>query len=971
MTSSSEPLKKKLRLEGAGPSVSGSTKNCSQQCGRSVRDNKKKTSPTSTNKMEEITEKMCSLCSGGKHAESRSNTAGKRRVVFPALFPERKPDGEPRDSEDRGMAEHLQALPSGGSATLEGPQVEVGSSGLEGPQVEVGSSGLEGPQVEVGSSGLEGPQVEVGSSGQCSARATSSSPGKWKPVRLSVSAVQDVEMQSVEDTATAATHQATGCVPAGDPRGSKHSGGRESVDHSTSSSKNPGATGLLSTPQTRPDEGQKSQTPSPSPSVQVPVQGRGESWWMATPISELRRAPGCSLALPPLRASRNHTITIRTDLLREGQLPVPFPFKFKDAWDDVTVKMPCSEWNLFPGGSEGSGVQSRWDLIRTSLETEFDSSVDVQNAILRYNTAHAKRWDFTALNYLCTEGLEDVEVEHLFESILPCMVQLAVKAPSLCTDPIPLLKQKMNHSITMSQEQIACLLANAFFCTFPRRNSRKSEYSNYPEINFYRLFEGSSHRKTEKLKTLLCYFRRVTEKRPTGLVTFTRQSLNSFPKWESSETLLTRLHITCEGTIEDQGYGMLQVDFANRLVGGGVMGQGLVQEEIRFLINPELIVARLFTEALHHNECLIITGTEQYSKYTGYAESYKWMHSHKDETPRDGWHRKCTEIVALDALNFSHFLDQFHPAKMNRELNKAYCGFLRPGVPSQNLSAVATGNWGCGAFGGDTRLKALLQILAAAETGRDVAYFTFGDRELMRDVRDMHAFLTDRRVTVGCVYRILQQYYHNVCKTCHCSRPDVSLYGFIYEKLSYSNASPLRDPDCSPAASPRDPDCSPVSAKRDSDCSPVSAKRDSDCSPASPQRDSDCSPASAQRDSDCSPASPQRDSDCSPVSAKRDSDCSPASPQRDSDCSPASPQRDSDCSPTSPQRDSDCIPVSPQRDSDCSPGSAQRDSDCSPASAQRDSDCSPASPQRDSDCIPASPQRDSDCSPASLQRGGD
>ena len=40
----------------------------------------------------------------------------------------------------------------------------------------------------------------------------------------------------------------------------------------------------------------------------------------------------------------------------------------------------------------------------------------------------------------------------------------------------------------------------------------------------------------------------------------------------------------------------LQVDFANKFVGGGVLGDGCVQEEIRFLINPELIVTRLFTE---------------------------------------------------------------------------------------------------------------------------------------------------------------------------------------------------------------------------------------------------------------------------------------------------------------------------------------------------------------------------------------
>ncbi|MEQ2308996.1 hypothetical protein AMECASPLE_034066, partial [Ameca splendens] len=73
------------------------------------------------------------------------------------------------------------------------------------------------------------------------------------------------------------------------------------------------------------------------------------------------------------------------------------------------------------------------------------------------------------------------------------------------------------------------------------------------------LFEGSSSKKIEKLKTLMCYFKSVTEQKPTGLVTFSRQRLDKPPNWKSSQTLLTRLHITCEGTIEDDGYGMLQV----------------------------------------------------------------------------------------------------------------------------------------------------------------------------------------------------------------------------------------------------------------------------------------------------------------------------------------------------------------------------------------------------------------------------
>ena len=47
---------------------------------------------------------------------------------------------------------------------------------------------------------------------------------------------------------------------------------------------------------------------------------------------------------------------------------------------------------------------------------------------------------------------------------------------------------------------------------------------------------------------------------------------------------------------------MLEIDFANAFVGGGVIGGGCVQEEIRFLICPELIVSRLFTERLQDNE---------------------------------------------------------------------------------------------------------------------------------------------------------------------------------------------------------------------------------------------------------------------------------------------------------------------------------------------------------------------------------
>jgi len=51
-----------------------------------------------------------------------------------------------------------------------------------------------------------------------------------------------------------------------------------------------------------------------------------------------------------------------------------------------------------------------------------------------------------------------------------------------------------------------------------------------------------------------------------------------------------------------------------RFVGGGVLGQGLVQEEIRFTICPELIISRLFTEVLGDREVLLMKGAQQYSR---------------------------------------------------------------------------------------------------------------------------------------------------------------------------------------------------------------------------------------------------------------------------------------------------------------------------------------------------------------------
>ncbi|KJE92319.1 poly(ADP-ribose) glycohydrolase, variant 1 [Capsaspora owczarzaki ATCC 30864] len=412
-------------------------------------------------------------------------------------------------------------------------------------------------------------------------------------------------------------------------------------------------------------------------------------------------------AIPPSQpvpiASTEHDVLV--DLAARstrGARPVPSKNKaYVDAWDADHVRLPCSPENLYPlpraAGESTSAprrVGSRWDMIVDALKQPLGSTYDLEEAILTYNQRYANYWNFRGLHDFFANVAEDDEKQVFFATTLPFMVDLALSMPQICTAPIPLLKQQKTHAVTMSQQQAACLLANAFFCTFPRRNTTKdnSEYSNMPDINFNTLFASVSRctrAQAAKLRCLFHYFERVRKQMPTGTLTFERQLITASFDWASCTSTLTKLLVRTTGTIEDDAPGLLQLDFANKCIGGGVIAGGAVQEEIRFMICPEMIVSLLITEILEDNECLIMTGHERFSNYTGYSSTFTWAGDHVDTTDRDDWARRMTQVVAIDALVFSSYARQFKESPLVRELNKALVGFLSP-LPSP-LPAIATG----------------------------------------------------------------------------------------------------------------------------------------------------------------------------------------------------------------------------------------------------------------------------------------
>ncbi|CAJ0601222.1 unnamed protein product [Cylicocyclus nassatus] len=301
------------------------------------------------------------------------------------------------------------------------------------------------------------------------------------------------------------------------------------------------------------------------------------------------------------------------------------------------------------------------------------------------------------------------------------IAKLAVKAKSLITEPLPLLLAGQAGSVTLSQEQCACLLANGFFCTFPK------EASTFNKINFSNVFQSANRRSRVRLQFLLHYFSLVLEKMPVGCVSFSRAVLkeDATPKWEEENSQLRSLALQSE-------------------------------EEIRFLICPELIVSCLLCEKMGPLEAIHIVGAQRYSGYDGYSSTVEWKpYDAYDCEERDNFRRVISDIIAIDALPFSDSSHQYEKENIDRELNKAYAGFVSE---KSDARPIATGGLGCGVFRGDEELKSLIQIIAAAKAGRDMIYCAFHHKQLEEPLLNMYDELLKKNTTTGALYKALISY---------------------------------------------------------------------------------------------------------------------------------------------------------------------------------------------------------------------
>ena len=216
----------------------------------------------------------------------------------------------------------------------------------------------------------------------------------------------------------------------------------------------------------------------------------------------------------------------------------------------------------------------------------------------------------------------------------------------------------------------------------------------------------------------------------------------------------------------EQQSDCIQADFANKNIGGGVLRGGCVQEEIRFVISPECLIAVLFYGKIkmEYNEAICIEGTNIFSNYSGYSDSFKFNGPNNTIN-----FDKPDTIVAFDAQDYSkHNTNlQYIDIHINREINKCIVAFDK--WNTNDNASFATGNWGCGAFKGDPQLKLIIQWIAASIVGRNLTYNAYGDIRLLDIPASVHlSNLHDVIQRIKQKYPTISDLYTNcieICKT--------------------------------------------------------------------------------------------------------------------------------------------------------------------------------------------------------------
>jgi poly(ADP-ribose) glycohydrolase len=296
---------------------------------------------------------------------------------------------------------------------------------------------------------------------------------------------------------------------------------------------------------------------------------------------------------------------------------------------------------------------------------------------------------------------------------------------------IPFLKTlDKNAKYELTRKQVALLILLSFL------NQIEDSRKNKNGFNVYRLLFSKSNSTFEFGRCFLNYLTVIGKWLEQGKedilnekILYIRDSIDSFEYKENKDIDLCELELHEEGSLFD-GESEYCIDFANKYIGGGALTGGCVQEEILFAVEPEAVASMFFMEVMDKNDAIGIFNTIEYSKYTGYGYNFKYE---KSAITDDLKNIKRHKIIAIDASNRASSYNHTYEQNLNRDIHKAYVGFnlINFETEKNTNKTIATGNWGCGAFGGNHELKFIEQWIAASFAGvKKLDYYTFNNLKM-------------------------------------------------------------------------------------------------------------------------------------------------------------------------------------------------------------------------------------------------
>lgn len=374
---------------------------------------------------------------------------------------------------------------------------------------------------------------------------------------------------------------------------------------------------------------------------------------------------------------------------------------------------------------------------------------------------------FEAIPSMLSALPRDVAEQFLHVSF-PRMCRDIASELSSRSDPvqasIPCLSCSEATSITFSPGQAYVLLGLSFFC-IPLIIDGDTRVSM--DATCHLLFSDQP-KIVSKLHCLVNYFNVVVAARsgqfPTDVVdaiigdhrSITLERLVSSDYhgaewWSYSSCALTSVEYRGNFQRIESAIDEVHADFANKHLGGGVLRKGCVQEEIRFMVSPECLLAVFLCEGMNDNEAVMVRETIQFNAYSGYGSSFRCLGLSTNLLSLfDGESQTLLidDVLCFDAIPFGpETQKQFRLPFILRELEKC-----RAALGYEGHKPFATGNWGCGVFGGDTQLKAVIQWLAASVNNKLITYFPFED-DYTKRLPELAQKAAAHNLTVGWIFQ--------------------------------------------------------------------------------------------------------------------------------------------------------------------------------------------------------------------------